>query len=81
MAVTTRQKGNLNSKRLRACKALNKTTVQAPVLKYTRSLKTLIHLLQSLIMLREILIPSIIVINTVKKQLKPHQLSSGQLED
>jgi hypothetical protein len=61
-ATAIRQEGNLNSKRLRAYKALNKTTVQALAPKYTKSLKTFIYLLQSLIILREILTPSITVI-------------------
>jgi hypothetical protein len=66
MAIAIRQEGNFNSKRLRACKVLNKMTIRAPVLKYTKSLKTLIHLLQSLTMLREILIPFITVIILLK---------------
>ena len=66
MAAAIRQKGNLNSKRLQVCKALNKTTVQAPVLRYTRSSKTFIYLLQLLIILRETLTPSIIVIILLK---------------
>ena len=45
MAAAIRQEGNLNSKRLQACKALSKTTIQALVLRYTKSLKTLIYLL------------------------------------
>ena len=66
MAAAIRQEGNLNSKKLQVYKALNKITVQALVLKYTRSLKTLIYLLQSLIILRETSTPSIIVIILLK---------------
>ena len=44
-AAAIRQEGNLNSKRLWVCKALSKIITQAPVPRYTRSLKTLIHLL------------------------------------
>jgi hypothetical protein len=62
MAAAIRQEGNLNSKRLQVCKVPNKTTVRALASRYTRSSKTLIHLLQSLTILREILTPSTTVI-------------------
>ena len=45
MAAAIRQEGTLNSKRLQAHKALNKITIQALAPRYTKSLKTLIHLL------------------------------------
>ena len=66
MAAAIRQKGNFDSKRLQVYKALNKMTIQALVLRYTKSSKTFIHLLQSLITLREILIPFITVITLLK---------------
>ena len=45
MAATIKQEGNLNNKRLQIYKTLSKTTIQALIPKYTKSLKTLIHLL------------------------------------
>ena len=69
-----RQEGNLNSKRLRARKALNKMTIQALVPRYTKSLKTLTHLLQLPIILREMLIPSMTVTILLKSSWNPTSL-------
>ena len=66
MAAAIRQEGNLNSKRLWACKALSKITIQALIPRCTKSLKTFIYLLQSPITLREILILFITVITPLK---------------
>ena len=44
-AAAIRQEGNFNNKRLWVCKALSKITVQVLTPKYTKSLKTLVHLL------------------------------------
>ena len=66
MAAAIKQEGNFNSKRLQIYKTLSKMTIQAPVFRYIRSLKTLIYLLQSLITLRETLTPSITVIILLK---------------
>ena len=75
MAAAIRQEGNLNSKRLWAYKALSKTTIQAPALRCIRSLKTFIHLLQSPIILREILIPFITVITLLESSWNPTSLA------
>ena len=74
MAAATRQEGNLNSKRLQAHKAPSKTTIQALAPRYTRSLKTLAHLLQSLIILKETLTPSITVIIPLESSWNPSSL-------
>ena len=76
-AAATRQEGNLNSERLRARKALSKTTVRAPAPRYTRSLKTLAHLLQSPTMLRKMLTPSITVATPLENSQNPFGLAQA----
>ena len=70
-AAAIRQEGNFNSERLQARKVLSKTTIQAPAFRYIRSLKTFTHLLQLLIMLREISTLSMMVAILLESSWNP----------